>query len=147
MRVRFLTLLLGLLAWAGPAGATPPCEVTLSFVAFGRVDARDDEAVSGEVMVACDEPTSFALALSEGRGSFAQRRMAGPGGAELVYNVYLDPGHRRVWGDGNTAGTGLLSGRSDGRRQTVLPVYALVPRGQARPAGSYHDTLMVTLQP
>lgn len=142
-----LIALAALAAVSAPAAAAPPCEVSLSFVEFGRVDARRDEAVSGEVMVLCEQPARFKLALSEGRGSFARRRMAGPDGAELVYNVYLDPGHRLVWGDGTSAGTGVLSGRNDGRKRTILPVYALVPRGQSRPAGTYHDTLMVTLQP
>ena len=120
--------------------------VTVAFVDFGRLDARDDEEVTGEVGVLCDAPTGFALALSEGLGSFKGRRMQGPQGARLQYNIYLDPGHRRVWGDGVSAGTAVLTGRNNGRRRTLLPVYGLVPRGQSRPAGSYHDTLVVTVE-
>ena len=147
MNLVALLLALPLALVGGLAQAGPACDVSLSFVDFGRVETRRDEAVSGEVMVRCDQATSFKLALSEGLGSFERRRMAGPDGAKLVYNVYLDPGHRRVWGDGTAAGTALLTGRYDGRRRTILPVYALVPRGQSRPAGTYQDTLMVTLQP
>lgn len=140
------TLLAAVIVMPLAAQAAPECDVVVAFVDFGRLDARDDEAVTGEVGVLCDAPTSFALALSEGLGSFKGRRMHGPGGARLQYNIYLDPGHRRIWGDGVSAGTAMLTGRNNGRRRTLLPVYPLVPRGQSRPAGSYHDTLVVTVE-
>lgn len=136
---------LGLLALllAPPALAGSGCDVRVSFVDFGRVDGRRESEVSGEVSVLCDKPTRFVLVLSEGHGSYAERRMRGPAGTELRYNIYVDPARRQVWGDG-AAGTARLAGRNDGRRPTILPVYGKVRRGQPAPSGHYSDQLLVS---
>lgn len=146
--MRVSALLPALLVAAASAllpGSAPAagCDVRVSFVDFGRVERRHANEVSGEVTVVCEEPTRFALALSEGRGSYLERRMRGPGGHELRYNVYVDAGRRRVWGDGVTAGTALLRGRNDGRRPTILPIYGRLERGQRAAGGAYGDQLVV----
>lgn len=76
------------------AQAADFCDVSMSFVDFGRLDLRRGGAITGEVAVTCPAPTAFALALSPGHGDYGTRRMRGPSGAELEYNLYLDPGHR-----------------------------------------------------
>jgi spore coat protein U-like protein len=138
---------LGLLTFllAPPALAGSDCDVQVSFVDFGRVDGRRNAEVSGEVSVLCDEATRFVLTLSEGHGSYGERRMRGPGGKVLRYNIYIDPARRQVWGDG-AAGTARLAGRNDGRRPTIIPVYGKVARGQPAASGHYSDQLLVSVR-
>ncbi|HEX6141238.1 MAG TPA: spore coat U domain-containing protein [Geminicoccaceae bacterium] len=130
----------------GPLRAAE-CDVSVSFIDFGRVDPEDGGEVTGEVAVLCEGPTRFRLALSPGMGDFQERRMRGPDGRSLRYNIYLDPARRTVWGDGLTAGTGRLVGRNDGRRHTILAVYGRVARGQRMVAGQYADSLVVAVEP
>lgn len=134
-------LLLGALA---PGVARAGCDVDLSLVDFGRLDPARGGEIAGRVTVECDAPASFALALTPGFGSYAERRMRGPGGAELRYNLYTDPARRIVWGDG-MGGTGLVRGDTGARRGATVPVYGHVPRGQRVPAGGYADQLAVNI--
>jgi spore coat protein U-like protein len=128
------------------AAAQPPCDVSLSLVDFGRLELRQGGEITGRVSVRCDRPTRFALVLSEGHGSYRMRRMRGPEGHELRYNLFVDPARRLVWGDGVSEGTARLVGESDGRRGAELVVYGRVPAGQRVPAGSYGDALAVVIE-
>lgn len=134
---------------AGPSAAQSlaSCDASVSFVDFGRVDFRRGGEITGEVVVRCPRPDRFSLALSEGLGDFGMRRMRGPGGAELRYNLYLDPARRQVWGDGVSGGTARLAGQSDGRRAAIFTVYGRVPPGQSAPPGAYGDALAITFEP
>jgi spore coat protein U-like protein len=129
---------------AAPA-AWAACEVDFRLVDFGQLDFRRGGAITGRVVVACDRPTAFTLALTPGFGSYAERRMRGPGGAELRYNLYVDPGYRHVWGDGASDGTATLQGATDGRAPVTLTVHGRVPGGQRVPPGPYADNLAVSL--
>jgi spore coat protein U-like protein len=66
-------------------------------------------------------------------------------GANLLnYNIYTTTGRTTVWGDG-TAGTATLAGTGTGAAQAVT-VYGRVNSGQTSvPAGSYADTVAVTV--
>jgi spore coat protein U-like protein len=65
----------------------------------------------------------------------------------LNYNLFLDSNRSTIWGDGTgstsyvSAGSLLAVGTSN-RQYTV---YGRVPAGQDRGAGSYTDTIVVTL--
>ena len=127
------------------APAAADCEATVSLVDFGRLDLERGGNVSGEVIVTCDQPGPFSVALSAGTGDYRLRKMQGSDGSELVYNLFVDPGRRRVWGDGVSAGTQTIRGESDGRRPLIIPVYGLVPPRQSVLTGAYSDNLLVTV--
>jgi spore coat protein U-like protein len=66
----------------------------------------------------------------------------------LSYNLYLNTAHTQIWGDG-TRGTSTISTtltvtrrRPAQARQTV---YGMIPSGQDVAAGSYSDTIVVTV--
>jgi spore coat protein U-like protein len=68
------------------------------------------------------------------------------GANKLSYNLYTDTNHNYVWGDG----TGGTSTDSDSYYLSILtarnyPVYGLIPSGQNAAAGSYADTIIVTV--
>lgn len=127
------------------APATAGCEAVVSLVDFGRLDLERGGEVTGEVIVSCDEPGGFSVALSPGIGDFVLRKMRGSEGAELRYNLFVDPARRRIWGDGISAGTQTIKGENDGRRPSVIPIYGMVPSRQSVLTGPYSDNLLVTV--
>jgi spore coat protein U-like protein len=141
-----LLLLPFLLTWhlSGPAMAN--CEASVSLVDFGQLDLDEGANVSGEVVVTCNQPARFNLALSSGLGDYRLRKMLGSDGDELTYNLFVDPARRRVWGDGISGGTQTIKGENDGRRPSIIPIYAFVPPRQSVLTGSYRDNLLVTVE-
>ncbi len=126
--------------------AAAGCEASVSLVDFGRLDLERGGEVTGELIVNCDEPGGFSIGLSPGIGDFTKRRMRGSDGAELVYNLFVDPARRRVWGDGVSAGTQRIKGENDGRRPSIIPIYGIVPSRQSVLTGPYSDNLLVTIE-
>lgn len=63
----------------------------------------------------------------------------------LRYNLYLDSSRTTVWGDG-TGGTRVYSDRAQPNNHTVtVPVFGRIYGAQDVGAGSYADSLIVTL--
>ncbi len=127
------------------APAAAGCDAVVSLVDFGKLDLERGGDVSGEVVVTCDQPGRFSVALSAGLGDYRLRKMRGGDGSDLVYNLFVDPGRRSVWGDGVSAGTRTILGENDGRRPSIIPIYAVVPPRQSVLTGSYRDNLLVTV--
>ena len=76
-------------------------------------------------------------------GSFA-RTMSGSAD-QLSYNLYLDPVHTQVWGDG-TSGTAVYVNTSPPKDASIgVPVYGQIPARQSVAEGRYTDSLMVVL--
>ena len=143
-------LLLGLVpGWmpgaAGGGAVAGACDVRISLVDFGRLDFEKGEDVTGELSVACDAPRAFAVTATRGLGDYDMRRMRSADGAELRYNLFVDPARRRVWGDGS-GGTARLVGQTDGRRPATFTIYGYVPGGQKVRRGSYSDSVTVALE-
>jgi len=141
-----LWLLPFLLAMQLSAPASADCEASVSLVDFGRLDLSKGGRVNGELVVTCDQPSGFSVALSPGLGSFRLRKMQGGDGSELKYNLFVDSTRRRIWGDGVSAGTQTIRGKSDGRRPEIIPVYGIVPPRQSVLTGAYSDNLLVTVE-
>lgn len=135
---------LAILLLSAPAAAN--CDASVSLMDFGRLDLEHGGHINGEVIVTCDGPGRFSLALSTGTGSYHLRKMRGVDGNVLKYNLFVDPARRRVWGDGVSSGTQTIRGESDGRRPLSIPVYGLVPPRQSVLTGPYSDNLLVTVE-
>lgn len=132
-----LALALGLLAV--PAAAS--CRVDVRPVVFGTIDLGRKSYGKGEVVVRCERPTRFEVAIQGG----AERELVAASGARLRYRLFADPGHRRPWGDGGRSG-GTVSAESDGKRPVRLTIYGLIPRQRGVAEGQYVDQLAVTLR-
>lgn len=147
---RFTFLLAGFLSvillMQSGSSAAAECEASVSLVDFGQLDLAKGGRVSGELIVICDEPSRFSVALSSGLGSYRLRKMQGTEGSELKYNLYVDSARRRIWGDGVSAGTQAIRGESDGRRPLIIPVYGVIPPRQSVLTGAYSDNLLVTVE-
>jgi spore coat protein U-like protein len=125
--------------------ATASCSVDLEPVAFGTIDITRNEAGTGKVKVTCDQPGSYFVGIGTGSGGQGGRRMEGPNGSRLDYDLYLDPGHQVVWGDGVSTGQ-AASGSNDGSKADTYTIHGLVPAQPGKPAGSYVDSLVVTVE-
>jgi spore coat protein U-like protein len=66
-------------------------------------------------------------------------------GEPIAFNIYQDPSHLTLWGDGVT-GAALSGTIPVGDSNSEHLVYGTIPSGQSSlRAGSYSDTLVVTL--
>lgn len=130
------------------ATVTANCTVSTSAVAFGNVNTITGGNVdaSGGITVTCTNGTSWTAAAGAGSGTgatIATRKMAS-GGNLLNYSLYTDSGRTSVWGDG-TSGNVTITGTGNGGAQSTT-IYGRVPSGQtSAPAGSYSDTVAVTV--
>ena len=130
------------------ANVTANCTVSTSALAFGNVNVIGGSNVDGTggLTITCTSGTAWSAAAGVGAGtgaSFTGRRMTA-GANQLGYDLYTSSGYSTVWGDG-TASTGLLTGTGTGGIQSVT-VYGRVGSGQTGvPAGSYVDTVAVTV--
>jgi len=116
---------------------------------FGTIQSPivASEAIPGSVTVDCPGAL-FWVFLGKGRGvgaTFAQRKMTSSSNPTetLIYSLYMDAQGTTVWGDGSD-GSG-----NDGDSGLTLPrtfsFWGIIAGGQAPAAGSYQDTIVVTV--
>ena len=120
------------------------CIVVATNVAFGVYSGSQLDG-TGLVTATCVNGTSYTLALNVGTGSgatLASRRLTGPSSQTLTYSLYQDSGRIAVWGD--VLGTDTVASSGSGIAQ-VYTMYGRVPASQYPSAGSYSDTISVTL--
>jgi spore coat protein U-like protein len=140
-----------LIALAAAAAPAQACTISATGVAFGAYNpqsAANDDA-TGTVNLACPTAvTAPIVALSKGGAStYSPRRMTS-GAFNLNYNLYTATARTVIWGDG-TGGTvtvtlsgGTLSG---GTRNFSRSIFGRVPGSQNVGAGSYSDTITLTV--
>jgi spore coat protein U-like protein len=130
------------------------CGVSATAVGFGSYDTLSplhDDA-TGTITVTCSNLLSLLVSYdillsSGGASSYSPRRMAS-GGHRLDYNLYTNLTRSTIWGDG----TGGSSKLSDGYLLGVLvpvvrnyTIFGRIPARQNVAAGSYTDTITVTV--
>lgn len=134
-------LALPLLLAAAPARAGN-CRVSgVGAVSFTYdVFASAGQEARGTIRYSCSPPVSPTINLSAGdSGNASQRYMRFQGARpdQLFYNVYLDAACTQLWGTQAIPGVGQAN-----QTQTF---YACLPAQQDVSAGSYSDTLTVTI--
>lgn len=138
------------------AAVTFTCTVSATGIAFGIYNplSPGGDAAAGSWSVTCNALGSGSatvagtLSLSTGSsGSYASRTMRS-GTQALQYNIYLTPSHTQVIGDGS-AGTFALSDSGTVTAGQVYQVtgsmYGFLPPSQDVAAGSYSDSIVVTV--
>lgn len=139
------------------------CTATTIPVNFGAYDPSSGvpDDVAGSVTVNCNgtltllgpNTVTAVIKLGPGHaGSFSPRRMTGAAANGLPYNLYTASARNVIWGNGNGGSstksltvtiTGLLGLFSSG--SATATVYGRIPPGQAVTAGTYTDTMTVTI--
>lgn len=155
-----VVLIMGPALWLsvpGTAQATGCAAITGS-MSFGAYDTLLTQATNttGTVQVICTpgvtDPlgTPYTVTLAgSGTGGDMVRSIAF-GAYRLYYQVYKDPSHLTVWGNGTNSGSGVSSSVTSAA--ALLPAarthtaYGRMPGQQMVPAGLYIGTLLVTVE-
>jgi spore coat protein U-like protein len=102
----------------------------------------------GSVSVQCTNGQTYTLGLDKGAGTGADANTAdsrfmtlASGTDTVAYGLYKDSALTQQWGD---TGGNLFSGTGTGAA-VPIPVYGKVPSQTTPPAGTYNDTVVVTL--
>ena len=113
-------------------------------LAFGSVPGRILSNVDRTTAIGltCTGRTAWQLGIGNGlNASGTIRRMIGPGGQFVPYELYRDSGRSQRWG--TTLGTDTVAGTGTGTAQSQT-VYGRVAPQVATP-GSYSDPVIVTV--
>lgn len=131
---------------ASAAGCTVQSTTSVSFSAYDVFSASNDLNTAGKVVIVCDKSHPIVITMSTGAGTFAQRKMTGPGGALLNYNLYTTSALTTIWGDGST-GTGTVTG-TVATTATSFTIWASIPKNQyTAVAGTYTDSVTASVTP
>ena len=120
------------------------CSLAATSLGFGVYDPSATGNSSGDLSINCTMGISYKVGLGPGANATAtSRRMGGPNGSFLIYQLFSESSHAVAWGDGTNFGA-TVDRIGSGSNQTV-PVYGRIPSGQNVHPGSYSDTVTVTV--
>lgn len=122
------------------------CSMSASALAFGAYDPTSgvDKTGTSTVNVTCTLLTPYTVKLDGGstNSSINARKMTDGAGHTITYQLYQDAAHLTVWGDATTGSASAGTGTGVSLPGTT---YGNIVAGQNVPAGSYSDTITVTL--
>lgn len=112
---------------------------------FGSYDVFSLSETTGNGSFAVQSCTngksSYTATFSTGSGTYTTRTMTMIGSTDkLQYNLYTDMAYTNILGDSPFSGTGSTS--TSGGSQSI---YGRIPAGQDVSAGSYSDTITITI--
>ena len=139
-----LALLTCAVTLATPLARSAKCTVSTSGLNFGSYDIFSslNDDITATITVNCNKGAPYSIWLSSGSGTFSSRTLIN-GTRLLNYNLFLDPTHLTIWGDGS-GGTGTFSGNGTGAN-VATPVYGRIPAGQNAWVGNYSDVITITV--
>jgi len=126
----------------------------MSFGAYDDSSAATTDAATS-IVVICSRnggPTPTAVVLQVGpsanSGLIATRTMRS-GANSMNYNLYRDSGRSQVWGQTSGVDTGSISLTvpNNGSANGTLVIYGRIPALQNVPAGTYSDSVQITVTP
>jgi spore coat protein U-like protein len=119
------------------------CLVTAQNINFGThgvLSAQVD--ATGGLGVTCSSGASYTIGLNNGlTGTGPTARRMTLGAQAVIYGLYKNAARTQPWGN---SGAQLVTGTGAGTLQT-LTVYGRVPAQATPPAGTYTDTVVVTV--
>jgi len=120
------------------------CLVTpqdIDFGAHGMLTANID--ANGLLSVTCTPSTAYTIGLNGGTANAAPgARQMTKGGETITYALYQNSARTQLWG--NTIGTDTVAAAGTGLAQNFT-VYGRVPPQASPSAGTYTDTIVVTV--
>lgn len=132
-------------------GAEAACNVGATNINFGAYDVFSNlpKDSTGTISVDCDEAPPPIVVIRIGpsftSGGFKPRQMRHTSRQDrLSYNLFIDSSMSVVWGDG-TQGTMIVSNKVHKNKPWITPYYGRIPAGQDVSAGTYSETLSVTI--
>ena len=133
------------------------CQVSATGPAFGVYNPLSASAAlaNGIVTATCTllsgSTTTVSLTSSYSTGasgSYSNRTLLS-GSSVLNYNLYYDAAYTQIRGDGTdgsqTGGATMTLTRSNPTQEASSTIYGRIPAGQDVAAGTYLDTIVVTV--
>ena len=150
-RYAIISLATALALCPGEAHAISTCTiVSVVGVSFGTYDTFSSSPLdsTGSVTYNCQDvgpSDQITIDLSKGSATTYTPRKIYSGANVLEFNLFLNAARTSIWGDG-TGGTSHYGPVQppNGVNATVY-VYGRIPGSQNVPAGSYTDTIIVTI--
>jgi len=131
--------------------AEAACNVATTNISFGTYDvfSNPPKDSTGTVSVTCDEApppiVTIRIGPSFNAGGFKPRQMRHTTRPDrLNYNLFIDSSMSVIWGDG-TGGTSAVSNKVTKNKTWVSTLYGRIPAGQDVSAGTYSETVSVTI--
>jgi spore coat protein U-like protein len=142
---------MAILVAAGVLGGTPAeaakCTIWTLPISFGTYDVFNTaplDSVSGMAFDCSGGARNVSIAISRGQSSTYFPRTLKKGAESLAYNLFLDPARTTIWGNGSGA-TETYFNRNPPNDWVIVPIYGRITAGQDISAGSYADTVTVTV--
>jgi spore coat protein U-like protein len=135
----------GSVSFTVAANVTQSCTLSVAPLAFGTISSLDANIDAESAITAnCTTGLPYAITLGMGNGSGvtspAARKMT-KGTDSLNYGIYRDQARSLAWGN---QATNDVDGSGTGSAQSI-PVYGRIPPQPMPPAGTYSDTVIVTI--
>lgn len=119
------------------------CAITATDLNFGAYSEAAASSGSTPLTLRCTPGSAATISLDGGSSGNPQARvMTGP--ADLGYQLYRDAAHQDPID--TLAAAFQLTGIANTGQTVTYQVYGEVPAAQSVPAGSYVDTILVTVQ-
>jgi len=132
-------------SFTAKASVTALCSVNAVTLDFGTPGLLTSAVPStSSIGVQCASGVAYNVGLDGGlhSGNSINARKMVLGANSVAYQLYRDSGRTAVWG--NTVNTNTVSGTGTGSIQN-LTVYGQVPAQTTPPAGTYTDTVVVSV--
>jgi spore coat protein U-like protein len=136
--------------WLAANQSEAACTISTTSVSFGSYNVYNVTNVdtTGSVTYTCGLLTlnPISIDLSNGSSASFNPRTLKNGSDTLNYNLYMDAARSSIWGNG-TGGTSHYTATLSplSTYNVTLTVYGRVPPLQDAAAGSYTDTVVVTI--
>ncbi len=149
-------------AWAATATAnltvqitiTASCTISATTLNFGTLAgtavSASPTSASTNVSVTCTNGSPYSIGMDNGANASGSQRRMKSGTNFLNYNLYTNAGLTNAWTTATSTTTctttnSCFLGTGNGAAQSV-PIYGQMPAvGSAPPAGTYSDTVTMTI--
>lgn len=135
-------------AWSATVAAMTCTIGSVSGLAFGNYNVFDatPRDTAGSISYTCSDVggASIVIQLDQGNAATFFPRTLLDGAFVLEYNIYLDAARTSVWGDGSS-GTSQHGPVVPDEGVNSVNVFGRIEAGQNARAGSYSDTVVVTI--
>ncbi|MGE3294284.1 MAG: spore coat U domain-containing protein [Geminicoccaceae bacterium] len=122
----------------------PACTVSGATLDFGSYTSGQPTDLNGFAQIAYSNCPAGQLRFQldgGGSGSPTARRLSNGSGGLLAYGIYRDSARTQVFGQGANSRLVTLAAAGSGN----VSVYGKIPAGQSVAAGTYSDTVVITL--
>ena len=122
----------------------PACTISGATIDFGTYTSGQTTALNGFAQIAYNSCPAAQLRFQldgGANGTSTARKLANGSGGLLNYGLYRDSGRTQNFGQGAEARSVTPATSGTG----TVPVYGMIPAGQSVAAGTYTDTVVITM--